>query len=39
MGTTMTPGYRFEGHEQGKAADLIARYPECETLIKQLTRV
>jgi len=39
MGTTMTPGFRFESYEQAKAADLIAHYPECETLIKQLTRV
>jgi predicted cupin superfamily sugar epimerase len=39
MGTTMTPGFRFEGYEQGKADDLVLHYPEYETLIKQLTRV
>lgn len=39
MGTTMAPGFRFEGYEQGKAEDLIGRYPEREAMIKQLTRV
>ncbi len=39
MGTTMAPGFNFEEYEQAKAADLIARYPKYQDLIKQLTRV
>jgi len=38
MGTTMSPGFRFEGYEQGKAEELIGRYPDCQDMIKQLTR-
>lgn len=38
MGTTMSPGFRFEGYEQGKADELIASYPVHAPLIKQLTR-
>jgi hypothetical protein len=39
MGTTMSPGFRLEGYEQGKAAELIGLFPDDEKLIKELTRV
>lgn len=39
MGTTMTPGFRFEEYEQGKLADLSKQYPECAEALKRLCRV
>lgn len=39
MGTTMAPGFNLKGYEQGKAEDLISRFPDQSSLIKQLTRV
>lgn len=39
LGATMAPGFDFADYEQGKEADLVARYPEAAALIRRLTRV
>lgn len=38
MGTTMAPGFDFEGYEAGACEDLIRTYPEFRDLIQALTR-
>jgi predicted cupin superfamily sugar epimerase len=38
MGTTMAPGYTEPDYEGGRAAELIAQYPERAGLIRRLTR-
>lgn len=39
LGTTMTPGFRFEDYEQGKLVDLVKLYPDCADRLKLLCRV
>lgn len=38
MGTTMTPGFRFEDYERGERVALQAAWPECADEITRLTR-
>lgn len=38
MGTTMTPGFRFETYERGDRGQLQATYPSAVTTIGRLTR-
>jgi uncharacterized protein len=38
LGTTMAPGYTDEDYVGGEAEALIAKYPDREQIIKQLTR-
>jgi hypothetical protein len=38
LGTTMAPGYTHEDYIGGDPDELIAAYPQWETLIEQLTR-
>jgi predicted cupin superfamily sugar epimerase len=38
MGLTMTPGFRFDGYEQGAPEILASKYPEHATLIQELSR-
>jgi len=39
LGATMAPGFDYGDYEQGTRAELLAQYPEAETLIRRLTRV
>ncbi len=39
MGTTMTPGFRFEDYEGGDRAGLQATYPDRSAEIARLTRI
>jgi len=38
LGCTVSPGFEFEDYEAGSRADLCARWPEFEDLIRELTR-
>ena len=38
MGTTVAPGFDYPDYEHGERAALVSHYPECATLIKELTR-
>ncbi len=37
MGTTMAPGFEFEDFELGARESLLLRFPQHETLIRELT--
>jgi uncharacterized protein len=39
LGATVTPGFDYADYEQGKRADLIARFPDHAQRIRELTRV
>jgi predicted cupin superfamily sugar epimerase len=39
LGATVTPGFDYADYEQGKRADLIARFPDLAERIRELTRV
>jgi predicted cupin superfamily sugar epimerase len=39
LGATMAPGFDYADYEQGRRADLVARYPHAAELIEKLTRV
>ncbi|WP_337173152.1 cupin domain-containing protein [Paludisphaera sp.] len=39
LGATMAPGFDYDDYEQGRRADLVARYPRAAELIARLTRV
>lgn len=38
LGTTMAPGFEFQDYAAGSYAELDARYPDFERLIKKLTQ-
>jgi predicted cupin superfamily sugar epimerase len=38
LGATMAPGFDYADYEQGRRADLVARYPDHAEVIRQLTR-
>ena len=38
LGTTMAPGFTWEGFELGEADALVARWPDAEARIRELTR-
>jgi len=38
LGATMAPGFEYADYEQGRRAELVARYPTHADLITQLTR-
>ncbi len=39
LGATMAPGFDYDDYEQGKEADLVARFPQAAARIRRLTRV
>ena len=39
VGATMAPGFDYADYEQGRRADLVARFPQAAALIEKLTRV
>jgi uncharacterized protein len=39
LGATVTPGFDYADYEQGRRADLIARFPDKAELIQALTRL
>ncbi|MCE5323022.1 cupin domain-containing protein [bacterium] len=38
MGTTVAPAFDYDDYEHGSREALIAEYPECEEMIKKLTK-
>ena len=38
LGTTMSPGFAYEDYESGSASELIAQWPDCAAMIRELTR-
>ncbi|MDG3004807.1 cupin domain-containing protein [Paludisphaera mucosa] len=39
VGATMAPGFDYADYEQGKRADLVARFPRSAEMLRRLTRV
>lgn len=39
MGTTVAPPFSFDVYQAGQRDDLIRQYPDCEEMIRALTRV